>query len=173
MKHRRRPKPQRRQRCRRVVVVHKARLQPARLFRIYPDKDAYPRAVVEVRLCRDTRRMCESIRQRGWLLQDGDEDSAGLVKSFGRVARPRSASGGRLQTLLSGRTVAQMWLSMRELRRRPGELTSHECGHAAMAWARWRGANLGVMPGEEVMCYALGRLVAQINRVCYAAGAFG
>lgn len=33
-------------------------------------------------------------------------------------------------------------------------------------------ANLHYMEGEEVMCYALGRLVAQVNRICYAAGAF-
>ena len=33
-------------------------------------------------------------------------------------------------------------------------------------------ANLQRMAGEEVMCYALGRIVAQVNRVCYAAGAF-
>jgi len=165
MKPRRRLKPQRRQRSRRVVHVPRSRLQPARIFRIYPDPAEYPRAVVEVRLCRDTRRLCDSIRQCGWDLRDGDGESAGLVKSFGRTASGR-------HSMLHGRVVAQMWLSERALQKRPGEITSHECGHAAMAWARWRGANLGMMPGEEVMCYALGRLVAQLNRVCYAAGAF-
>ena len=142
-----------------------SRLQPARLFRIHPDAEAYPRAVVEVRLCRDTLRLCDSIRRCGWALNPGDDESAGIVKSFDRVASGR-------QSMLNGRVVAQMWLSVRALQRRPGEITSHECGHAAMAWARWRRANLATMPGEEVMCYALGRLVAQLNRVCYAAGVF-
>lgn len=161
----RRPKPQRRTRARRVAQVHRNHLQPARLFRIHPDVEAYPRAVVQVRLCRDTRRLCDSIRQCGWDLRQGDNDSAGLVKSFGRRASGR-------QSMLHGRVVAQMWLSVRALQNRPGEITAHECGHAAMAWARWRRANLAIMPGEEVMCYALGRLVAQLNRVCYAAGVF-
>lgn len=142
-----------------------SRLQPARLFRIYPDPAEYPHAVVEVRLCRDTRRMCDSIRHCGWQLNRGDDESAGLVKGFGRTGSGRPS-------MLRGRVVAQMWLSARALQHRPSEITSHECGHAAMAWARWRRANLALMPGEEVMCYALGRMVAQLNRVCYAAGVF-
>lgn len=167
MKHRRRPKPQRRQRARRVLVVHKQHLMPrARLFRLYPDKEEFPNAVVEVRICRDARRLTESHRQQGWPHDPDDFHCAGMVRSFAR------ASTG-LPRLHHGRLVAHMWLSQKDLYTRPGEITSHECGHAAMAWARWRGANLGVMPGEEVMCYALGRLVAQINRVCHAAGAFG
>lgn len=126
--------------------------------------------MVEVRLCRDTRRLCDSIRQQGYRLQPGDDDTAGMVKSgFGRLGRRRADANSGLRC---GRVVAQMWLSVRALQHRPGEIISHECGHAAMAWARWRRANLAVMPGEEVMCYALGRLVAQLNLVCYAAGAF-
>jgi hypothetical protein len=170
MKHLRRIKPTRRQRVRRVIHVPRSRLYPARLFRIYPDPDEYPRAVVEVRFCRDTRRLCDSLRQQGYRVIPQELESAGVVRSgFGRRGRrwDDSRTG-----LYRGHVVAQMWLSVRALQRRPSEITSHECGHAAMAWARWRGANLGVMPGEEVMCYALGRLVAQLNRVCYAARAF-
>lgn len=66
--------------------------------------------------------------------------------------------------------VARMYLNTKDLRERPSEIVAHECGHAAMAWARLRGANLRRMPGEEVMCYALGRLVSHVNRCCYAAG---
>lgn len=69
-----------------------------------------------------------------------------------------------------GGMVARMYLNVRDLRERPSEIVAHECGHAAMAWARLRGANLRRMPGEEVMCYALGRLVSQVNRCCYASG---
>jgi len=157
-------------RTKRVPTVHRNHLRPARLFRIHPDPAEYPRAVVEVRLCRDTRRLCDSLRQQGWPLCDGDDDSAGLVRSgFGRLAR---RPGTRWSGLMHGHVVAQMWLSIRALQSRPREIVPHECGHAAMAWARWRKANLGHMPGEEVMCYALGRMVAQVNRICYAAGVF-
>lgn len=126
--------------------------------------------MVEVRFCRDTRRLCDSLRQQGYEVIPQEQVSAGVVRSgFGRRSRRLE---DRHTGLYRGHVVAQMWLSVRALQHRPGEITSHECGHAAMAWARWRGANLGVMPGEEVMCYALGRLVAQLNRVCYAAGVF-
>jgi hypothetical protein len=37
-----------------------------------------------------------------------------------------------------------------------------------MAWARLRRANLEHMTGEEVMCYALGRMVQQLVRVVFA-----
>lgn len=167
VKHRHRLKPQRRRPARRVQTIHRSRLTPARLFRIYPDRDAYPRAVVEVRFCRDTRRLCDSLRQQGYRVIPQEEESAGVVRSgWGRLGRrwEDSRTG-----LYRGHVVAQMWLSVRALQHRPGEITSHECGHAAMAWARWRGANLDVMPGEEVMCYALGRMVAQLNRICWAA----
>jgi len=163
VKHRRRMKPQRRRLERRDVVLHRNRLMPARVFRIYPDRQEFPRAVVEVRICRNARRLAESNRQQGWPPDPDDFHCAGMVRSFARA----STDTPRLH---NGAVVAHMWLSCKDLRIRPGEIVSHECGHAAMAWARWRRADLGRMPGEEVMCYALGRLVAQLNRVLYAAG---
>lgn len=170
MKHRRRQKPQKRARKRPAKINHQSRLMPARLFRIYPDPECYPHAIVEVRLCRNNRRMCESIRQQGQHLGPYDSQSSGVVKSgFGRSSRRYAYA---LSGLRHGRVVALMWLVVRDLRLRPSEISSHECAHAAMAWARWRGTNLGHMPGEEIMCYALGRMVAQVNRICYAAKAF-
>ncbi len=163
MKHRRRMKPQRRRPERRVAFLHRNRIQPARVFRIYPDRQEFPRAVVEVRICRNARRLAESARQQGWPADPDDGNCAGMVRSFGRA----STNTPRLH---HGAVVAHLWLSVKDVRKRPGEIVSHECGHAAMAWARWRRADLERMPGEEVMCYALGRLVAQLNRVLYAAG---
>ena len=94
-------------------------------------------------------------------LAEKDRGCMGLVMSYhsrieGRpVIRPRGM-------------IARMYLNVRDLRARPSEIVSHECGHAAMAWARIRGANLRVMPGEEVMCHALGHLVRQCNYHLYA-----
>lgn len=165
----RRARPTKRVREKRRIVIHRARLLPARLFRIWPDRAQFPHAIVEVRFCRDTRRLVESTRQQGWPADPDDYRCAGMVRDFGSRTRP---FGSRRMVLHGGRVVAQMWLSVRDVRQRQSEIVSHECGHAAMAWARWRGANLDRMPGEEVMCYALGRMVAQVNRICYAAGAF-
>lgn len=71
-----------------------------------------------------------------------------------------------------GQRIAQMFLNAADLRCQPGEIISHECTHAGMAWARLRKANLASMPGEEVLCYAVGRMVPQVNRICYSMGIF-
>lgn len=63
-----------------------------------------------------------------------------------------------------------MFLNVRDLRDRPSEIVAHECAHAAMAWARLQHARLWRMDGEEVLCYAVGHLVKQVNRVCFAHG---
>lgn len=133
----------------------------SRRFEVKPDP-SLP-YMVEVRIASTRAHM------RGEMLRiDGYEDSPrieGLCRHWcGRqsgktVARPRGM-------------VARIYLNAQALSKRPSEITSHECGHAAMVWARFRRANLQEMEGEEVMCYALGRLVAQVNRICYAAGAF-
>lgn len=123
------------------------------------------RLVVEVRIARTAALMRGEFRRI-----DGDgkglDDCEGLCRTW---HRPRRECEGR--TRARG-VVARIYLNAQHLARRPGEIVSHECGHAAMGVARYRRADLGRMPGEEVMCYALGRLVAQVNRVCYAAGAF-
>lgn len=82
------------------------------------------------------------------------------------ITTPIGSTGGRCIG------PARMFLNVKDLKARPSEIVAHECGHAAMAWARLQRANLRQMLGEEVMCYALGRLVAQVNRVCFASGAW-
>lgn len=64
--------------------------------------------------------------------------------------------------------VARVYLNKRDLRCSPGEIISHECTHAGMGYARLERANLKYMRGEEVLAHAVGRMVAQLNRVCYA-----
>lgn len=130
---------------------------PGRLYRVLLDA-AHPRYCVEVRIARTNRHM----RTLGH--RDGDPIEPacmGLVRHY--VKR----IGGARTTINNG-VVARMWLNRQDLAREPSEIVSHESAHAAMAWVRFRGENLRNMRSEEVLCYAVGRLVAQINRVCYA-----
>ena len=78
----------------------------------------------------------------------------------------------RRRVALAGGVVARMYLNRRDLRERPSEIVAHECTHAGMAWARFRGESLRNMRSEEVLCYATGRMVAQVNRIGYAEGVF-
>lgn len=134
----------------------------SRRFVVRPDPDM-PHTV-EVRIARTISAMRGEFRRL-----DGNkdcDDSAGLCRSWQNKITGKPA-------VRPGMMVARIYLNAQSLSQRPSEIASHECAHAAMAWARHRGANLRHMAGEEVMCYALGRLVAQVNRVCYAARAFG
>jgi hypothetical protein len=159
-----RSRPAKRKRQRAELQVHRDRLRACRTFRIRPD----PKLpfVVQLRLASSPRRMREQVR-----FDDGDEDGlrtgndyAGLVRSwFG--PRTRRAAVVRPRQI-----VARMYLNARNLRDKPSEIVAHECTHAALAWARFRMANLSVMDGEEVACFAAGHLVRQVNIACYASG---
>lgn len=159
-----RPKPQRRQRQKLERRVHRDRLRPARVYRVQPDPE-HP-CVVEVRIAQDGRRMRESMN-----FHDGQRLSAGVERNCMGLVRtwhsPRQRRAGITRQRF---LVARMYLNVRDLRERPSEIVSHECTHAAMAYARLRRANLDVMPGEEVLAHSVGRLVQQVNRVCYAMG---
>lgn len=130
-------------------------------FEVYPDP-ASP-LVVEVRIARNLRQMYGEVKRLDG--RSEGNDYMGLCRSWHYKITKKPAIRPR-------GVVARIYLNAQSLAQKPSEITSHECAHAAMAWARLRRANLNVMPGEEVMCHALGRLVAQVNRVCYAAGAF-
>lgn len=161
----RRAKPERRQFAKVVRLVHRNRTYPARLFRVKPDPSRP--FVVEVRVSRNRQRMTEEIGRcdGARAVLDAGQDAMGMVRSYYSTTKRRPV-------MLPGGIVARMFINVADLRNRPGEIVSHECGHAAMAWARLQRADLSRMAGEEVMCYALGRLVAQVNRVCYSAGVF-
>lgn len=160
----RRPKPQRRTRAKVERNVPRARLYPARMFRAKPDPSRP--FIVQVFIARDRRRMRQAISRH-----EGSDFAATVEQEcMGLVRHSYWARQGWRFAISPGQVVARMFLNVRDLRERPSEIVSHECGHAAMAWARFSRANLGHMVGEEVMCYALGRLVAQVNRSCYAHG---
>jgi len=156
-------KRQRRQRTKppkRVARQHPALMPdrlPGRRHRVLLDA-ARPRYCIEVLIAHHNRHM----RTLGH--RDGDPIEPacmGLVRSY--VKRIGSAPA-----TTSNGVIARMWLNRRDLNEKPSEIVAHECAHAAMVWVRLRGERLRTMRSEEVLCYAVGRLVAQVNRVCYA-----
>lgn len=161
----RRAKPQKREFKTVERAIHRDRLRPARVFRVRPEP-ALPWFHVEVRISKSRRAM------RGEMSYcDGQEfamtverECMGLVRTWWSP-RTRRAGITRKHGL-----VARIYLNTPDLRSKPSEIVSHECTHAGMAWARFRRANLHNMPGEEVLAYAVGRLVQQVNRVCFAHG---
>jgi len=98
------------------------------------------------------------------LTADIERTVMGLVRTwYGKRTRREAVTRPR-------GLVARMYLNVRDLRDKPGEIIAHECTHAAMGYSRLKRANLDVMPGEEVLAHAVGRLVSQVNRICYAHG---
>lgn len=143
--------------------MHRDRAKPGRVFRLHPN-ESMP-FVVELRIARDRRRMREAIDfHDGKKAADSVESECmGLVRTWHSRRLKVSVTRPRL-------LVARIYLNERDLRAKPSELVAHEATHAGMGWARLRRAQLGHMPGEEVLCYAVGVLVHQINRACYAHG---
>lgn len=94
-----------------------------------------------------------------------DRRAAGLVKSYTlrNTGKP---------CVRPGKVIARMFLNRRDLAKAPCEILAHECGHAAMAWARFQKANLKIMDGEEVMCYALGRMFQKLANILDTRGYF-
>lgn len=156
-----RPRLVRRKRERRADrLLHEQRCPPARLYRIQPDPAAPYR--IEVHICRDRRHM----RSLANLERDPVEPQCmGLVRHY------VTKTTGRRARLANG-VIARMYLNRRDLQDRPSEIIAHECTHAGMGWARFRGETLRTMRSEEVLCYATGRMVANINRICYAEKVF-
>lgn len=149
---------------RREKPAKRKRIQPslnagARVFRVKPDPSRPFH--VEVRIAR-TRLQMHREQHRLDGVKREDPRTMGLARHW------NSKIDGRWVIRPFG-MVARMYLNVRDLRERPSEIVSHECTHAGMVWARLQKANLRVMAGEEILCHAVGRLVAQVNRVCFAA----
>lgn len=152
-----RPKPKKREWLTVQRELHRNRIKPGRVYRIKLDIDKP--FIVEVRLTNSAKRMREAM----WF-HDGEDAFreterwvAGLVRHWtyerlnNRIRiRPRQM-------------VARMYLNRKELRKRGAEIMAHESTHAAMAWAKFQRANLNIMPGEEILAYAVGELVWQLN----------
>lgn len=137
------------------------RRYPSRLFRVHCHS-SLP-GTIEVRVARTRRQMLEDII--GWSAPGEriEPNTMGQVSSYFYL-RGRKFVGGKMRP---NYVVGRMFLNAQDLRRQPSEIVAHECTHAAMAWARLRRANLDRMTGEEVLAHAAGRLVRQVNRVCY------
>lgn len=141
------------------VDRRKVRASRARIYYIRPDP-AKPHRV-KLYLSPDMRHMHATAS----FVESHPFDSgfAGMVRSY------HSRSNGR-DVVRPRHIIATMYLNVKSLRENPGEIISHECTHAGMTWARLRKADLSKMPGEEILCYATGRMVRQVNRIGYMAG---
>jgi hypothetical protein len=135
-------------------------------FRIYPDPAR--REVVEVRILPTARAMQAAFQ----IYEHRDSLAPNDHLVMGRCQSWHCKYSGRA-LLRPGLVVARIYYSAADLQQNPSEISSHEAGHAAMAYARWLGVDLSRMQGEEVMVHALGRLVSQVNRVLFAAGVWG
>lgn len=145
-----------------VRVREKVRRMPSRMPRMriqYVKPDPNKPHRVQVLISPTPAHMHETIVR----LEGGppvEPRVAGMVRHY------TSKITGRF-VVRPGHMIARMFLNVRDLRHNGAEIMSHECGHAAMAWARLRNANLKRMVGEEVMCYALGRMMQQVNHISY------
>lgn len=144
----------------RASIAVRADRTCCRVFRIKPD-ESKPH-VVEVRIARTRKRMHAEM-----LRLDGHVETE--PRCMGMVRHWHSRADGRY-VVRPGMLIARMYLNVDDLRKQPSEIVSHECTHAGMAWARLNKANLRHMPGEEVLCHAVGRMVAQVNSIGYAMG---
>lgn len=96
-------------------------------------------------------------------------DWAACPRTAGMVRHYTSKVTGRY-VVRPGQIIARMFLNVADLRRNGMEIISHECTHAGMAWARLRRANLRRMVGEEVLCYAAGRMTRQVVNIGHMVG---
>ena len=159
-----RPKPAKREFRPVDRLIPRARLQAsARVWRVRPDH--HRPFVVEVRIARDPRRMRDEMRRiDNATLDDLDPRGLGLVRHWSSVI-------GQRHVIRPRGVIARMYLNAQSISGGQGaEIIAHECTHAGMAWARLQRANLKVMPGEEVLCYAVGRMVPQVVHACRAMG---
>lgn len=146
-KRERRDKPEKRQRI-------PARASRAQVHYVKPDPDLPYSVKVYMSPTRVQMRTTIRYIEGSW---------KACKRTMGMVCSTDGKAGGR-------QIVARMFLNAADLRQNAMEIISHECTHAGMAWARLRRANLRHMPGEEVLCYAVGRMARQVNRIFHISG---
>jgi hypothetical protein len=151
---------------RRLSVIKLAAIRvAARVVRVPVDPER-PRVHVEVRISRTRRLMRMEMMRQDRIIDSPKVE--GLVSSW-HWARGVERERGKLRP---NGVIARMYLDAKAIRRRPNEIASHESGHAAMAYARYCSANLRHMPGEEIMCHALGRITAGVVSAMYSQRVF-
>lgn len=140
--------------------VRWARLPPhpaTRRFRLHPLPA--DRLVLDLRVSRTRRLMhADVLRTEGQALANRSE-CMGMVKAW------HHRIGGAARTL-AGQVYARMYLNLQDLQHHPEEIITHECTHAALAWARLHRLDLRQEAGEELLCYANGLLTAQVVQAC-------
>lgn len=122
----------------------------AKFFRVYADHKRY--LYVQVRVFDTQAEMVEDIVDTGFGMDSGTD---GLMGQCSGVTHYNKS--GRM----TGR-FAVMWINREDLLNHPTEIVSHESTRAAMRYARNKRADLSNMEGEEVMCYAQGRICREI-----------
>jgi hypothetical protein len=95
--------------------------------------------------------------------------SEACSRTAGMVRHYFSKADGRF-VVRPGQVIAHMFLNAADLRLRAAEIVAHECTHAALAWGRLRKAKLKDMDGEEVVCYSVGVMTAEVNRIGHMMG---
>lgn len=109
---------------------------------------------IEVTLARTRREMYVALWHTGRLMYD-DRTMGGCVDYRSKI-KGRPKLGWR-------HTVARVFLNWQDLSRTRTDTMTHETTHAAMAWVRYKRANLATAEGEEVLAYAVGHMAQEIN----------
>lgn len=142
-------------------------LEPiVRIYRLKPDP-SFKLVNVEVRLFRSQIEM-----NMGRYAYEGRTANFSDHRTLGFCCDYYRKTGQRQPRLIWRHVVARVYMNVKDIRREPVDLPIHELGHAALAYARYRRADLKTIEGEEVACYALGRMAAQLNEILRANGAF-
>lgn len=125
----------------------------------------HPWARIDLRIARSRKWMLREARLLGSLCVANDLRTHGCVIA---TVRTRNRGIGRVVRGDRGR-IASLLLNERDLLNRPSELIAHEATHAAMRFLELRGVTpTDGMVSEEVLCYTVGELVKQANRIFYA-----
>jgi len=126
--------------------------------------------LIELRLSRTQREMCDEALRLDEVRLDKNVKGVGTQGACQSwTARRSRRTVGKTEPNRGNRVVARVYLNMEYL---DTNVFTHEAGHAAMAYARLKKANLKVMEGEEVMCYSLGHICAEMGSLLHRIGAF-
>ena len=130
-------------------------------FRAYADEKKY--AYVLVRVAPSRRAMLTDIKESGF--------HSVRKREFALMGQCSGLAHYSKSGRLTGR-FAIIWMNTVDLQSRATEIIAHEATHAAMRHATNRRADLSAMDGEEVLCYAVGKITRGIVNGCHKHGVF-